>query len=464
MMFEAERESRAAAVCLALFVAVTAATLLLVDGAVLIAHGADAASWYRPALGLVQHGGFVDPDAPSQALTQRPPLYPALVAASMAVAGTAGYAKLLAGVQLALLAATAALTAKLAGRLAPGLGVLAFALILFNPNSLGAAFFVQSETLFAFFVTLLLVALWRYAELPTLRDAALAGAAAALIALTRPEGLLLMLAAPAALPIAARIGGWRLGAKAAGGAVLICLLVSLAATAPWMARNAALGEGWRLTSAENTNYYVWGSAAQLEMIAAGVDNRTAEARMEAAREVALAALPADESATMSPADRSRYLTRKGVERILAYPPEVLTYNVATATLQFFTAGGAGRLFTLLGSPDATPFAVMVREGQASYGDAVLTALKEADALLLAAWVLALGYVVALRLLGLAGLWRLAVERRWETLFILAAGIAFFALVIPFYGISRFRIPAEPMLVLLAVAGAAQIRDRLRRVR
>jgi hypothetical protein len=378
----------------------------------------------------------------------------------MLVTGTAGYAKLLAGIQLAVLAVTAALTARLAGRMAPGLGALALALLLFNPNSFGAAFFVQSETVFALFVTFLLVALWRYAELPSLRDAAFAGLATALIALTRPEGLFLMLVAPLALPIAARLAGWRQGATQVGATALLCLAISLAVTAPWMARNAALGEGWRLTSAANTNYYVWGSAAQLEMVASNVDNRTAERRMQQAREEALAALPEAEAAGMSEAERARYLTWQGLDRILSYPTSVIARTMTEATAQFFAAGGTGRLFILLGEPEGTPFAIMVRDDKVSYLDSVLTALEEANIPLLVVWVLSMAYVLSLRMLGLVGLWTLFTTRQFQIVFLLIAAIAFFALVMPFYGISRFRIAVEPMLVLLAIAGI----DRWRRSR
>ena len=88
-----------------------------------------------------------------------------------------------------------------------------------------------------------------------------------------------------------------------------------------------------------------------------------------------------------------------------------------------------------------------------------------DALGSAAWpavaitLTAMAFVVVLRLLGLVGIVTLARRRQWRPLVVILGAIAYFAMVIPFYGNSRFRVPVEYLFVLLALAGVDGLRRR-----
>jgi len=436
---------------------VAAAIFLAAPDDVFVLHGADAATWITPARGLAMGLGFVDPATPGTALTERPPGYPAFLAAFMALAGEA-YPALTVSVQLAILFATAALVARWAEGERAGLGPVAFGLALFNPNSLGSAFFVQSETLFTLATTLSAYLLVQFARRGNLAAAAGLGGTLGAAALIRPEGQVLLVMAVLGIPalalISSRTSSWR---RLAAGA-LVCALVGGAVMAPWMARNAALGEGWRMTGQGNTTYYLWGAATQLEMVAKGVGGAEAEARMQAAQR-----LTAEEYgpgwAGLSEADRQIVLRNAALEKIFEYPIGVILRNVTMATLQFLGGGGAGRLFILAGYPEAAPFAFMQRTEESDYLAAVLGALSEANALLVLIWIGAFGYVLATRILGLIGLYRMVRDGRWDLLLVLVGAILFFALIFPFYGLSRFRLPVEFAFVLLAVFGLVGGRGR-----
>ena len=74
-------------------------------------------------------------------------------------------------------------------------GPLAFSLILFNPNSFGSVFFVQSETLNAFFVVVIVLGLFQFYRKGSF-STVLTGIAVGLVSLTRPEGKFLMILVP----------------------------------------------------------------------------------------------------------------------------------------------------------------------------------------------------------------------------------------------------------------------------
>lgn len=464
------RRTSPGAVCALLALSVFGLMVVAVFGTApegtFVRHAEDGTSWTLPAQGLVLHGDFVDPENPETTMNYRPPAYPALVALGM-VTGGADYADLVVAFQILLLVATAFLTWKICDLAAPGsgTGAFAFALLLLNPNSLGTAFFVQSETLSAFFVAILVWGLFAFAAAGRPWMAAVAGMAAALAALTRPEARFLIVIVPVAILLLDLLRPGRPDWRRVAGATLLCFAVSAAIAAPWMTRNYLEGDGFRLTASGNTEYYVWGSATQIEMEETGLSEREAEQRVQEARAAYIAA-QGERWETLSPEARDKELVAAGLRHIFDYSGQAIARNVVKATLQFFTAGGSGRIFALVGKPDASPFAVMVREGLDDHVAAVRSALSQADPGLLLIWIVSFGYVVVTRVAGLIGLYVMMRRGQWGGLLIVVSGILFYALVIPFYGIARFRVSVECLFVLLAVIGGAAVlswwRSRIQR--
>jgi len=437
------------------YAAIILSILLVFDSDAILRYAADGETWLIPAQGLARHFSFVHPDDTSELMNYRPPLYPLFVASGILTAGE-NFNYLIVIMQISLLFATGCITARLTEMIVPGYGPLALALLIFNPNSLGTAFFVQSETLNAFFIALLIWCLFIYSENGRIRDGFICGLTLGLACLTRPEAIFLFVLIPISLPILDCLRSTAMNWRRTLASMVMAIIAASAVTAPWMTWNSLNGAGYRLAASGSTEYYIWGSAAQIEMTQYRIPESIAEQRVRAIRSARIEEF-GDKWNSLTEAEKDSYLTAAGLRHILTYEPSAIAKNITLATLQFFTAGGAGQFFALTGNAGASPYAVMQRLQLSDHLDAVLAALDEADLSLLLIWCAAMAYVVITRIIGLAGLYRLWKSRQFGILFIIVAGLSFYALVIPFYGISRFRVAVECLLVLLTVAGLAQIR-------
>ncbi len=187
----------------------------------------DAVEFQQQANLLASGHGFIEPlpfalHGISVASADKPPLYP-LLEAGFSLFGFRSWPShdlvgILAGT--ATIAVCYALGAAVAGRRA---GLIAAGLCAVYPLLIASDGSLRSESLFALMVTLALLAALRARQAPTRRRLALLGVLVALAALTRGEGLLLVLLVP-----------WAAGRRALPAAVGLaaCALV----LAPWFIR------------------------------------------------------------------------------------------------------------------------------------------------------------------------------------------------------------------------------------
>ena len=141
-----------------LYLLISFAVLFSANFETFVKHAADSDSWIKPAQGFSENLSFVDPDDPSRPMNYRPPAYPLFVGFFMISAGSL-FPLVVVLVQLLLHFVTAFVTARIIENVEPDLGVVAFSLMLFNPNSFATAFFIQSETLNTFFLALVILGL-----------------------------------------------------------------------------------------------------------------------------------------------------------------------------------------------------------------------------------------------------------------------------------------------------------------
>ncbi len=191
----------------------------------------DAEELHRLANALGDGRGFVNPFAPPGAdappTAHKPPLYPLLLAAVSAPGGTGWTAHQLASAVMG--SATIVVLGLLAARAAgPRASVFAAGLGAAYPAFVARDASLHAETLFALLVALAVLAAWRVRERPTTGRLAVLGAVIALAALTRSEGLLLLVLL--ALPAVWRGRAGR--ARRAGVVAVVCGLV----LAPWLVR------------------------------------------------------------------------------------------------------------------------------------------------------------------------------------------------------------------------------------
>jgi 4-amino-4-deoxy-L-arabinose transferase-like glycosyltransferase len=177
----------------------------------------------------LQETGAVQPTA------EHPPLWPLLLSAASELGGTGLLSHRLVGVPLGV--ATAGVLGLIGRRLGGDVaGLMAAALAACHPLLIAADGSLMSETLYGLCVATALLFALRLLERPSAGNAAALGVAIGLAALTRGEGLLLLvlLALPAAWAGARRAGaGVRRGALAGAVALLAAALV----IAPWAIRN-----------------------------------------------------------------------------------------------------------------------------------------------------------------------------------------------------------------------------------
>jgi CHASE2 domain-containing sensor protein len=142
----------------------------------------------------------------------------------------------------------------------------------------------------------------------------------------------------------------------------------------------------------------------------------------------------------------------GVEQFFSYSPTTYVRAYGWGAAQFFAVPGVSNVLNLLELNDRTPFAVFRATAYDNYLEAGLDALSEASPWAAAITIAGFALVIPLRLLGLIGIvvaWR---RRLFPELAIICAVVAYFAIIHLFVGNSRYRLPVEPLLLLLAVYG------------
>lgn len=437
-------------VMLALFVVLNAALFAVLDPGIRIANSADSATWYGPAKALISHGmfgSFADPATPS---ADRGPIYPLILAGMMRLAGDA-YPELLAIVQCLMLIGVALLTANIAGAYRSGAAPLAFGLVLFNPNLVGAVQLVQSETTYLVALTGLLFFILRTIPRFALRDAIGTGVLTGLAALTRPEGAFLIMCVPLGLLLVASLVRSKVAVAARWRQVMLgtaaCLAASAVTVSPWVIRNINVGIGPRINETQNSAYYAWGAVEQVMATQTGKSLWEVPKIVTAEREKQIGAFRR-ENPTASPREIANRDFMNAISTLGTLPLLAHIKTIVKAKAEYVLAGGTGIWIGLLRGTDNTPIAIMKRANSNAFWSGWLDALTKYSVLDIALTTITIGFVVIMRTAGAVGAIRLWFSAR-ILLFVLLAGISYQAFIQPYYGPSRFRLPVEPAFVLLA---------------
>ena len=434
-----------------IFIAINLGLLLILDPAARIANGADSGTWYGPAKALIEHGTLGSIDNPTIPSADRGPIYPLLIAGLMAVAGP-DYPALLAAVQAGLLLMVALLTAQIAAAYRPDNATLALGLVLLNPNLLGAAQLVQSETVYVFILTCMLFVILRLIENFTTRNAIWLGALTGVAALIRPEGTFLIVCIPLLLLVIAAVQRHSENVKTSwrqiGMMCAACVIASCVVVAPWILRNAYAGIGFRLNEVQNSAHYAWGAVEQVTVTQTSKTFWEVPKIIEAERSRQLEKFKGQHPGASKKEIADRDFTN-ALTTLMSLPLIDHLKTIVKAKAEFLFAGGAGTWIGLLRGTGQTPIAMMKASGANSYWSGWLNAMSRYPIFELSLTAVALGYVLVLRACAVVGFFR-----TWRTngllLLILCAEIAFHAFIQPYYGPSRFRLPVEPAFVLLAI--------------
>jgi len=232
----------------AIYILINAILLVIAPYDVHLAQGADAGSWYMPALALLKHGSFVTLSDPAVLQTYRPPLYP-MYEAFMLYVGDGNIVSIIIG-QIILLWLVGIITYKIVENILPKKGVAGLVLVVFNPNALGTAHLVQSDILYMFMVTVTLYYLLQYANKGDFKLSLMIGLLFGLACLVRPSGQYLIPLFPLIYII---IGILKKSNQSFAIHLfygLLSVIISIAVVFPWAQHNASAGWGYNLATSK----------------------------------------------------------------------------------------------------------------------------------------------------------------------------------------------------------------------
>jgi hypothetical protein len=413
---------------------------------------ADSLTLQRMALQFLDTGTFVE--------ETRQPLYPLAMAAAIRLGGDGGLSMLIA-FQVAVLYATGVIAWAIAR---PWLGTgatIVFALVVLNPNAFGAAHWPLADTLHAFLFTVAIWALLGYALNGGIWRAGVCGLALGLAAMTRPETTLLVYLLPIAIPLVHWVAKRPRPIYDGIPAGLLAIVLAFAMAFPWMIHNNAAGNGYSMTGGSKASDSSIGHFAIVE--AARIDS-TEDAVRRTLKELEPQILAEAGLSDATQQDQRQFLTRHYLGGMLEASPAIILNLYAKAWVAQFVSGGAQSINLLLRYDINRADKFMNENGAIQ---AFLGGLK-GEPVAVGITIGAVAFSVLARMLGLIGLVVVTVRRHWALILVIAAVVAFKALVHLFFGLSRYRLSVEPMLMILAVFGWQWLRSawpnrRLRRV-
>lgn len=399
-------------------------------GTVAVTAG-DTASYLQPARELLHCGCFCVGGQPEM---DRTPGYPIF---AIATGAASGHLLPLLLVQILLSVVSLVLVARLAEVLTGSHRAAVATAWLLAVELLSAehAIRVLSETLFVFLLVLLLLALRRWLEFRSLELCSLewpglswpvtAALLLAAMAYVRPVALVFALPLAVAVPLLqAHSGhGWRRWVHG-----MLFLLVFAAAVLPWTLRNRAVGGymGFSAVASRNLYFYIAGDAMAQAQHLSLEQWQQQVGKDDPARWLQLH----PELQGSSAAAQNQWLHRQAMQEITAHPGRV-AQSWLRGELRLLMAPGTTQLFRLLAVPPGSAWRWPVEAAFAGY------------------------LVLVYGLAALAVVRRRMAKPQLVLLLLLVAG--FLAVSGGGQAISRLRLPAMPMLCLLAGSSFAEPR-------
>jgi hypothetical protein len=410
----------------------------------------DASQYWTGSAVLLEHGSFsYDSDSGLQPQTERVPGYFVFLAGVQALFGDSLAAALI--VQSIVDAITCVLIAGIAAVLSPHLALPTGILAALWPNLIIHSGMMLSDALFLFPFTSMLFAASRFIARGNPGWAAIAGLALGLALMTRTVVQLLpFLMAPAAFAIPLR---HRRGIAAATLATILFLTGALLPLTPLLHRNFDQFGVIALTAQTGSHIVGW---------VAPLVRRAADGTP---REIGSAALYADVSGQLSadgkkleemnPFEQSQSLTRFGLDAIVSYPFSTI--------VKAWANGAAVNLAAPAVAIDARVRALPHPSFDETKGDGLLgqttNFLSQSSPAYLA--VMGGGILLSVLFLGLQGYGIVALTRDapWAAFFA-ALCIGYFLAINGPVGSPKYRLPFEPVLIVLSAIALRNLWARL----
>jgi 4-amino-4-deoxy-L-arabinose transferase-like glycosyltransferase len=420
---------------------------------------ADVAVSMEPARALLEGAGFVHPDG--RPYVWGTPLYPVFLAIFLGIFPWQLALYAIVVVQCLLLYSIGLMTRSIAAVFAPKAATLAQLLLIFNPNVLVTAHLLQTEILFTFFLSAGVVMMIRYRDTPSWRTAATVGVLVGLATLVRPVGQFVLLLLPVFfLMFVSKVSRHALIRSAAAG--VLAAMVATLVLFPWIARNQQLFGTPFLTA--NAGMYLEAQYRQLLHNGNGLaDADTAVTAEESlARHLAGIGVGKEEMERLPRIEQSRILSACYLNAILDVPVSAHARAMVLGLGELYLAGGVSNLRNYLGIQGRASIVQFQSAAVPSLMDAVsgfLSRINFGYAILL---FVGFGYTVAMRIAGIAGLVKMLGSGSLRPTLAILLLIATLTMSYLYLGQSRFRVPMEPYLAVMAAIGISTLRNRLNR--
>jgi len=431
--------------------------LSYVESGVSLAKGADASSWYRPALALLKYNSFVILDSPETLMTYRAPLYP-LYEAAMLWIGNGKVMFIIVG-QIIMLWITGVFTGRIVGLFMQKYQIIALSLIVFNPNAFAIAHLIQSDTLYALFITLLVWSLLKYmVSNNELKWGAITGVFLGISCLIRPTGQYLIFLLPIIFPLINYFYGHKKIIKESVINGLVSAAISSIILLPWMAHNNEAGWGLVLVPPQIKTVYLRDNAILAESIDRNISTAIASDKIFK-DEKAYVDSKIEIWTHMSDKEKFNSLVAYYGEKITSYPARVLLNSYIDSWIDFFSGGGSINFYNLLSIDRVKVLDKNQPIAHSSRMELVHDSLSGAPIQAILISALSYCYVIIIRVLGILGIIKMIKEKEYSLLLIIIGLIMYFAMTALFVGNSRYRLPVEIGFIVLALYGLLFLNDK-----
>ena len=398
----------------------------------------DPLDYINSAKSLIECGSFSYFELNCIPKTWNTPGYPIFIAIHMLL--SKNYIFYLVLTQIFLLLFTALIISKLIEDLDPKLSIWVFSLILFNPNSFSTAHLIQTETLFTFFLTIIIFIMFKY---QSLKAYLFLGVLCGINAYVRPAFFYFCLISPAIFFLYLRLiikkeFKTSLLFSLIGGLVAI-LLVSF-----WVNRNQNLFNESVFVS--NKGFMVWLNLIEMYSL------NNIESNLSDQYEKIMNQVSNDENyyygSNQTP--YSSNILMENAKSQLSFP------------FKYFIIAGSKSMLNLFFSGGATNFERLLTGNQDKYLDKNKFYYNFTDVpkyffgKLFSIESLPVIYSILVKLFSFVGICYLVVSRNFSLLAVCALPLIYLTPLYGFFGQSRFRVPMEPSFTILAVAGTSLI--------
>lgn len=340
-------------------------------------------------------------------------------------------------------------------------------LIIFNPNLIVVSHHAQSEALFLFLFTGVLVFSSKYLTMTrpaTVLETISFGVCLGALPLARPLGAYVVFALPILLCMTSymtkqsratklRFLDW----KKIGLVIVIVGFV----TSPWLYRNYQVFGSVSLTQSEGI-MMEWHYDVLKKYL--GPSQLVADPLTFYSDSTQLKSLGCDNKRIIG-SDCKRLATLAYLKAIVDVPPAIVGYALLTGWTKLFFSGGSTQLARYLGvsNPNLTN-SIHTGENWWEAIKNVVTNLGINYPVFFVIFFAASGFAFVTRMLGLLGFIGLKSPIELSLIVFYMLVLSIFLSMYLFVGISRFRVPLEPILMLLSAGGISTIPWIVRTVR